>query len=117
MESSAGKVITHCMLLIVCALFFVVVVVVVVFVFYRAKSSSIMAANHPKMELTKTTRQFYYGHVYGTSHKNLMVIIVEVIYSIFVQLVDSFQYLPHSQLHFLKLYMHVFTLFMLWWSL
>ena len=61
MESSAGKVITHCMLLIVCALFFVIVVVIV-----------------------------------------------------FV--VDSFQYLPHSQLHFLKLYMHVFS-YMLWWSL
>ena len=41
-----------------------------------------MAANHPQMELTKNTIQCYYGHVYGMSHKNLMVIIVEVIYSI-----------------------------------
>ena len=68
----------HCffVVVVVIVVFFVFFLFVCLFVFYRAKSSSIMAANHPQMKLKKTTIQFYYGHVYSMSHKNLMVIIV-----------------------------------------
>ena len=59
MESSSGKVLpTACCLLCLCmCTVFFSLVLFFFCLFFRIKSSSIMAANHPQMELTKTTIQ------------------------------------------------------------